>query len=403
MFLFQTFGSLLACLLIPFFLASINVAMNPLIFQSIFGRDFGKYGNITVILCLSPILPFILILMQRKSLQELKSGTADKVGNVAKRYKLIKAQTARFIKTELGIETTLQLTFSVLLSFFSTSQTRTSQGLEALFKKGQDSKLSKILKMFNISPVALIVLTNLWSCFSAWRAFVKGLSTSKDYFPTSTKGILALYVLLSILIRATSIIIFLAPCLGLFNLLRHFQGESYPYWIATNQDVAEIYYSTADPVPMKDFSRFDYSDKTNPKSPELTIYTYFDAYMCLMGFWFLMVLQSMLVVAAKKLSNPKSFGRQPVCQLLSHAFENCQIPCPLEDWDDFEGTISEYKLRQKYVSKEMRFTTLANLLVHLIMMIPMSIFGKLSFEKFEQVELLLFYFSLQCAFKTGHP
>ena len=147
MFLFQTFGSLLACLLIPFFLASINVAMNPLIFQSIFGCDFGKYGNIAILLCLSPILPFILILMQRKSLQELKSGTADKVGNVAKRYKLIKAQTARFIKTELGIETTLQLTFSVLLSFFSTSQTRTSQGLEALFKKGQDSKLSKILKM----------------------------------------------------------------------------------------------------------------------------------------------------------------------------------------------------------------------------------------------------------------
>ena len=177
--------------------------------------------------------------------------------------------------------------------------------------------------MFNISPVALIVLTNLWSCFSAWRAFVKGLSTSKDYFPTSTKGILALYVLLSILIRATSIIIFLAPCLGLFNLLRHFQGESYPYWIATNQDVAEIYYSTADPVPMKDLSRFDYSDKTNPKSPELTIYTYFDAYMCLMGFWFLMVLQSMLVVEKKKLS--KGPGRERHCGIASN--KDVQTPC----------------------------------------------------------------------------
>ena len=133
---------------------------------------------------------------------------------------MIKAQTARFIKTELGIETTLQFTFSLLLSFFSISKTRTSQGLEALFQEG--GKKSKILIQFGINPVVLVIINNLWTCFSAWRTFVKGLSTNKEHFPASSKAILALYVAVSILIRATVSILFLTPCLGLFHLKMNF-------------------------------------------------------------------------------------------------------------------------------------------------------------------------------------
>ena len=149
-------------------------------------------------------------------------------------------------------------------------------------------------------------------------------------------------------------------------MLRHFQGELLPYWIATDQDVVEIYYSTADPVPMKDLSRFDYTDKANPIPPDVTIYTYFNEQVCLIGYWCLMVLQSILIMAFKKYTNPKAFDTYPKLQMVSHALENCQVPSPLEDWDDYEGSISAYKLRQECVSKEMKFTMLTNLLVHLI-------------------------------------
>ena len=377
-FLTWAFGSLVGCLAIPYLLASLNLALNPLMFPALFNCDLGKFGNVIVLAFLLPFLPFILIICEHKTMLELSHCTETNVENLIKRYKMIKAQTARFIKTELGIETTLQFTFSLLLSFFSISKTRTSQGLEALFQEG--GKKSKILIQFGIDPVVLVIINNLWTCFSAWRTFVKGLSTNKEHFPASSKAILALYVAVSILIRATVSILFLTPCLGLFHLLRHFQGELLPYWIAMDQDVVEIYYSTADPVPMKDLSRFDYTDKANPIPPDVTIYTYFNEQVCLIGYWCLMVLQSILIMAFKKYTNPKAFDTYPKLQMVSHALENCQVPSPLEDWDDYEGSISAYKLRQECVSKEMKFTMLTNLLVHLIMMIPMTIFGKHQFS-----------------------
>ena len=206
---------MVGCLVIPFFLATSNLALQP----SIFNLNSKKIEHIFIMLLFYPFLPLFLIILEHKSLIEFTYCHQDQqhVSILIKRYKSIKFQTAQFVRTELCIEQTLQVTFSILLLAFSKSTTRTAQGLEVLF----DDSTTTDEATLGIPPQLFLILNNILSLYSAWKAYVRGMGATKDSFPLMSRLVLGLFVSLSIMIRCVTSIFFLAPCLGLFNLLRY--------------------------------------------------------------------------------------------------------------------------------------------------------------------------------------
>ena len=83
-----------------------------------------------------------------------------------------------------------------------------------------------------------------------------------------------------------------------------------------------------------------------------------------------------MVWVVKRFSNPDSYKHQSRLEALINAMENCQIPAPMLDWDDLAATIPEYVQKQKMVDYEMGLTILANLCKHLVMVVPIWVFGK---------------------------
>ena len=159
------------------------------------------------------ILPFWLLMRERKRYIEMTHcSDVKKFKKNLKQYLTTKKQNARFIKTELSIETSLQVGFAMLLMIFSKSSTRTSEGLEKVFDNTDES--------YGIPPVVLIVLNALWSLFTACRAYVKGFTSTKQDLSTKPKMVLAGFALLSICANCATTMHFLAPSLGLYDILR---------------------------------------------------------------------------------------------------------------------------------------------------------------------------------------
>ena len=144
-----------------------------------------------------------------------------------------------------------------------------------------------------------------------------------------------------------------------------------------------MHFSNKTPIPWKTLTHFNYTHPDGKEisfaneGPPITMYTYFSLETCLVGFWALILIQACLIIVAKKCSNPNPYQRQNWVKRITHALENCQIPVPMEDWDDHHGTIEHYIEAQKKVMLEMKWTLLVNLLINLIMCIPMTILGKL--------------------------
>ena len=211
--IFKAYWSMVGYLIVPYCLASLNLAVHPTIFNS----RFKMVGHIFIMIAFYPFLPFFLIILEHKSLLECTYCSKDHVIALTKRYKTIKFQTAQFVRTELCIEQTLQLTFSTLLLVFSKSMTRTAQGLEVVF---DDTIERTKVASFGIPTELFLVLNNVLSLYSAWNAYVRGMSSTKDRFPLMSRLVLGLFVSLSIAIKVFTSIFYLAPCLGLMNLLR---------------------------------------------------------------------------------------------------------------------------------------------------------------------------------------
>lgn len=251
------------------------------------------------------------------------------------------------------METSLQFTLSILLLVFSKSTTRTSEGLEAIF----DSTDKAVL---GIPPEVFLVLNCCWSLYTAWRSYIKGMSGSKKDIPTKPSMILGLFVLLSVATKCLTTLHFLAPCLGLYNLLRHYQGEAKPFasGVAYKSD-GQVHLPNVD-VPWEDFSRYNYNVSLAERdfirdfnisqvgNFSLTAnYTILTEEFCLNSFWVLMLIETLLILFFKCFANPSTFQRQTFLENLTHSLGNCQIPLPIEDWDQTQGSIQSYKKSPK--------------------------------------------------------
>ena len=290
----------------------------------------------------------------------------------SKRYRKIKDATSSFIRTELGCETTVQSFLGLLLLFFSVSSTRTADTLSIF----DDTKGEEF---FGISPITLIVLSNIWSLFSGWRSFIRGLQSSKNRFPILSQAVLAIYVAISMISRVVGCLLFMTPCLGLFNCLRHFQGLLLPYDVLTNprfygssSEYDFGFYSNVS-FTWDQLSYHDYTNPSFPVAPNVTIFTVLEEGVILIDFWILFSIHVILMIAAKCIGNPDNFYKMHHVKVLSHCIENVWIPAPIQDWDHGHGTCDDYKKRQKKNEIEMGLAIFLNLLVNIFMLFPMWI------------------------------
>ena len=381
-FLTWVFSSLLGTLVLPYVLSLMRLIK--------YGYEYPGVSIIKKIgfLFLCPVLPIILLFGQGITQFQLENCQRKDAQKWMKAYGDIKQVSSKFIKTELGLETTIQITMSILLLLFSRSDTRTEQGLEGIFDSKED--------ILGVPAEAFIVLSLAWSIKSAWSSYVAGISWKKDYFSFKSQLFLGIYVVLSVSIKTVSLILFLLPTLGLANTLRHFQAELKPYKViaephpngqydrlsmlpenfkAPNVE-AQMFFADAPPIPWSVISRFDYSDPQNPMKPSLHLYTIFSTKVYLVLFWVIIMVQPIFVFLVKKFSNPGPFSRQDWLDKIIHSMENSMLPSPLEDFEELPGTVDEHVKRSKLLIKEIGWTILANFFQHLLLMSPLCILCK---------------------------
>ena len=118
-------------------------------------------------------------------------------------------------KMELNLETIFQLSGKIILVALVESQTRTTQGLLTVF----DEK-----DIFGIPAKIFVGLSIAFSFASYSYAQTAGIAGFRIYFPLKSKILIGSSAMLSSITRVMTFILYFSPCLGLWNLLRHFQG-----------------------------------------------------------------------------------------------------------------------------------------------------------------------------------
>ena len=116
-------------------------------------------------------------------------------------------------QVQLGFETIYQLIGTSILISYANSDTKTRQGLTALFKEQNHDIMGFTLT--SEAAITILLALNL-------------LNFIKAHFTGITAGYASNYQLcitLNSIVRVGSITLYFSPVLGLFNLLYHYQGK----------------------------------------------------------------------------------------------------------------------------------------------------------------------------------
>ena len=141
----------------PLLLASINLAMHPGV---LLPDSCGTVANFIIVLTLLPLLPFLLIIIEIRTMIQLENCQESQVKDITEKLRKVRKHAANFIRTEIGIENPLQLTFSILLLLFSISPTRIFDGLRSIFDEISNENMPEM--PFNLPPEILLILTYIW-------------------------------------------------------------------------------------------------------------------------------------------------------------------------------------------------------------------------------------------------
>ena len=254
------------------------------------------------------------------------------------------------------------------------SETKTITGLEVWF--GQES-------LFYLSPYLALALSILWSIYSCVRSHVKGISKKRKYSTPMSSFLTLSFTFISIFISVFSVVLYATPGLGLFQILRHLQGEMYPFYLPFYGRVNTtdtFYFGHAPTIPWSKITRWSYSydfdDAIVANPPSLTLYVYFSIEQYYFILFCIFALNIILqIIGAKKFTNPIAFKKKSWIYLIIHAIYSRFIPQPMEDWDEEKGTVALHRLRKKFVLKEMLASILLNFTFNFMMLSPLIILG----------------------------
>ena len=336
----------------------------------IFGRN--KWTCLLKLL-LFPIFPIILKLKEMSLVQASRSYQVP-----INELEETKYHVSKFIQGDLGLESHFQIIFHIVLLLLATSETRTETGFEVLFKNEA---------LFYLPTNWALGLSITWSIYTCISSHMKGVSKRRSYSTTRSYLTLLVYTSSSIVIRVFSCILFLTPGLGLFHILRHLQGEMYPFYqplkgyVEYSSDT--FYYGENVSIPWSQITRWNYIGWEDAEPPQQTLYTKYSSeeyFYILIGIF---VCNVLLQVITKRCTNPKIFQKMTFFDCLIHAISCCLIPYPMEEWDEGKGSIEMHRLRKRLVFKEMVSSMMLNFAINLFLLSPLIILSTNIFARHE--------------------
>ena len=340
------------------------------------------------------------------------------------------------VKLELGLETIFQLCTKLILLAYAGSKTRTTEGLSTMFEedwKFEFGNLASISeeKFLNLVFFMFLYATTSWSFISNVNSHITGLSAKRKWFPFASKIVVGCYAFFASTSRILTVIMYFTPSLGLFNTLRHWQGEQFNWHPAiinefvTNKSLyfpdiperielnisqifktdytlegfddsmktmipknlqnksfhihGEIQFGNSTPIPWRYLDRCSYSllDGKYVTWPKYTLYTYFSLKEYFFIFVGILVTQTIVIFLVKlKLAN-KNFSKLNILEKIIHSVENSNLAYNVEEWDSpRNGNAVAHIERMKSNQLEGLVFILVNMLFKLMMLCPLYILGK---------------------------
>ena len=265
----------------------------------------------------------------------------------------------RHIKLELGLESVYQLVITLILLLLSYTETPVEKGLKTVFKEG-----------LGALPLFLLVTSNILSAKSFATSHCKVLNVCREHFPSTSRLIATLYSLCGLITRVVAIIMYFTVPLGLFSLLRHWQGEQYPWdWLTLDYVTPEglMFMGDNDGFVwnevdrwMKNGSLFFFSREgylePNPNhfiaAPDITLYTGLTWRPYLYIFFAHVAIHTRVIFFAKcKLSYVFKHGLNLLDKII-HSLENTNLLFNCQEWDDGNGNAEEHRRRMRSNLKE---------------------------------------------------
>ena len=370
---------MLGSIIIPQVLAGARLAsQSP---EILFGGRAKKHRTMFTILAFIsfPFHPIILELQEEYINLKLKNDESNRL-LLQKRF-AIRYSLRSFKKLELCLETIFQLTLQLILILYATSETKTTSGLDQIFREE--------------NPLALgfLIFSTLLSFISCIMYNITGLSAPREYFPIVSQIMAGLYTGFSITKRVSCLVLYFAPSLGLFNLLRHLQAEQTQWDPELRQYFVEdsdgtIQFGNSPKLYWKSIDRWNYTTKYKFTPPDYSFYTYFslsEYFLIFVGIFFC---HGFLIFIVKTiLSGP--FSRMNFLEKILHSIENMQIPANSEEWDLLKGDSHSHHRRKnsnlKEVSKKIMFYRAFNS----INLMPLWILGTDLHSNFTQLIYVL--------------
>ena len=141
---------------------------------------------------------------------------------VVVKIKCLEEEIVRHTRLQLGLETIFQVTANAILLLYAQTSTRARQGLSSLFDKYID------FMGFSLPPELVIGALLAINLMSFIKVQMNGMTEGyASNYSILGKVVLLITIICAALIRISSMTLYFSTALGLFDLLRHYQGEHY--------------------------------------------------------------------------------------------------------------------------------------------------------------------------------
>ena len=171
----------------------------------------------------------------RKKLILLNDARVDeKFKDIVKNIRELEIDLLKQTRLYLGLETIFQVAGNTVLLFFAKSSTKTSQGLSALLENNTSVFMGLSLPS-EVVIAALLVVSLLCFINVHINGTVEGYASNYKLLGKLT---ILIGIVCAVFVRIASILLYFSTNLGLFNMLRHYQGTAEPrYTIMIIDDI----------------------------------------------------------------------------------------------------------------------------------------------------------------------
>ena len=373
---FQVIYLLLATIFVPQYLGTMScVASNPPN-----RNDIRQIITAIMLIVFSPLFSYVQHFIGLYLELKLRMLPHDQTYIKAKED--LKRMLNHHIKLELGLETVYQLVINLILLLLSYTKTPVEKGLKTLFNEG-----------LGALPLFLLTVSNILSAKSFTTSHCKALNVCREHFPLTSRLTATIFSLCGLITRVVAVIMYFTVPLGLFSLLRHWQGEQVPWsqltldfitpdglmFIGDNDgfvwnevdrwmknDTLFVYDSMGNMIPNPDYYI---------AAPDVMLYIGLTWQPYLYIFFAHLAIHSIFIFIAKsKLSHTFKYDFNLLDKFI-HSLENTNLPFNCQEWDDGMGDAEEHRRRMRLNWKEGLIIIIINATFNSLLLVPLCYLG----------------------------